>query len=170
MGDVGAVRRILPHLPSKFFKELEGHLGHMLPSVGGALSHSRALCTPLFTNFAITKPFGDYVMHSSFAYRQFNRNFTRSDPTILPYELPRLVDGLSVYLVVSLIGLFWDGPRNFEPLSDEEDDTSAGTPSPNFYSIPLRHTADSRDERLRFEVWMGVRRIFIDPRGTKITK
>ncbi|GBM19274.1 hypothetical protein AVEN_133760-1, partial [Araneus ventricosus] len=29
-------------------------------------------------------------------------------------------------------GLFWDGPRNFEPRSDDEDDTSAGTPSPNF--------------------------------------
>ncbi|GBN57710.1 hypothetical protein AVEN_267036-1 [Araneus ventricosus] len=26
-------------------------------------------------------------MHSSFAYRQFNRNFTRGDPMILPYEL-----------------------------------------------------------------------------------
>ncbi|GBM48954.1 hypothetical protein AVEN_150786-1 [Araneus ventricosus] len=26
-------------------------------------------------------------MHSSFAYRQFNRNFTCGDPTILPYEL-----------------------------------------------------------------------------------
>ncbi|GBM71185.1 hypothetical protein AVEN_266690-1, partial [Araneus ventricosus] len=25
--------------------------------------------------------------HSSFAYRQFNSNFTRGDPTILPYEL-----------------------------------------------------------------------------------
>ncbi|GBM68295.1 hypothetical protein AVEN_126833-1 [Araneus ventricosus] len=29
----------------------------------------------------------DYVMHSSFAYRQFNSNFTCGDPTILPYEL-----------------------------------------------------------------------------------
>ncbi|GBM92377.1 hypothetical protein AVEN_98012-1 [Araneus ventricosus] len=26
-------------------------------------------------------------MHSSFAYRQFNNNFTCGDPTILPYEL-----------------------------------------------------------------------------------
>ncbi|GBM99752.1 hypothetical protein AVEN_268023-1 [Araneus ventricosus] len=42
---------------------------------------------PLYTNFAITKPFVDYVMHSSFAYRQFNSNFTYGDPTILPYEL-----------------------------------------------------------------------------------
>ncbi|GBN07048.1 hypothetical protein AVEN_150760-1 [Araneus ventricosus] len=25
-------------------------------------------------------------------------------------------------------GLFWDGPLNFEPQSDDEDDTSAGTP------------------------------------------
>ncbi|GBM65491.1 hypothetical protein AVEN_223588-1 [Araneus ventricosus] len=25
-------------------------------------------------------------------------------------------------------GLFWDGPRNFEPWSDDEDDTSAGSP------------------------------------------
>ncbi|GBO28033.1 hypothetical protein AVEN_184629-1 [Araneus ventricosus] len=42
---------------------------------------------PLCTNFAITTLFVDYAMHSSFAYRQFNRNFTCSDPTILPYEL-----------------------------------------------------------------------------------
>ncbi|GBN93952.1 hypothetical protein AVEN_165878-1 [Araneus ventricosus] len=41
----------------------------------------------LCTNFAITKLFVDYVMHSSFAYRQFKRNFMCGDPTILPYEL-----------------------------------------------------------------------------------
>ncbi|GBN24773.1 hypothetical protein AVEN_146830-1 [Araneus ventricosus] len=29
-------------------------------------------------------------------------------------------------------GLFWDRPYNFEPRSDHEDDTSTGTPSPNF--------------------------------------
>ncbi|GBL80473.1 hypothetical protein AVEN_199520-1 [Araneus ventricosus] len=42
---------------------------------------------PLCTNVAITKLSADYVMHSSFAYRQFNRNFKCADPTILPYEL-----------------------------------------------------------------------------------
>ncbi|GBN20604.1 hypothetical protein AVEN_211222-1 [Araneus ventricosus] len=42
---------------------------------------------PLCTNFAITKLFVDYVMHSSFAYRQFKSHFTCGDPTILPYEL-----------------------------------------------------------------------------------
>ncbi|GBN58644.1 hypothetical protein AVEN_185658-1 [Araneus ventricosus] len=42
---------------------------------------------PLRANFVITKLFVDYVMHSSFAYRQFNRNFTGGDPTILPYYL-----------------------------------------------------------------------------------
>ncbi|GBN18191.1 hypothetical protein AVEN_10008-1 [Araneus ventricosus] len=42
---------------------------------------------PLCTNFAIFKLFVDYVMHSSFAYRQFNSNFMCSHPTILPYEL-----------------------------------------------------------------------------------
>ncbi|GBN73084.1 hypothetical protein AVEN_24698-1 [Araneus ventricosus] len=42
---------------------------------------------PLYTNFAITKLFVDYVMHSSFAYRQFNSNFTCGDLTILQYEL-----------------------------------------------------------------------------------
>ncbi|GBL91339.1 hypothetical protein AVEN_57899-1 [Araneus ventricosus] len=41
----------------------------------------------LCTNLAITKLFVDYVMHSSFAYRQFNSNFPCGDPTILPYEL-----------------------------------------------------------------------------------
>ncbi|GBN84761.1 hypothetical protein AVEN_174966-1 [Araneus ventricosus] len=42
---------------------------------------------PLCTNFAIITLLVDYVMHSSFAYRQFNSNFTCGDPTILPYEL-----------------------------------------------------------------------------------
>ncbi|GBN90902.1 hypothetical protein AVEN_10421-1 [Araneus ventricosus] len=42
---------------------------------------------PLCTNFVITKLFVDYVMNSSFAYRQFNCNFTCGDPTILPYKL-----------------------------------------------------------------------------------
>ncbi|GBN11821.1 hypothetical protein AVEN_147001-1 [Araneus ventricosus] len=42
---------------------------------------------PLCTHFPITKLFVDYVMHSSFAYRQFNSNFTCGDPTILPYKL-----------------------------------------------------------------------------------
>ncbi|GBN98918.1 hypothetical protein AVEN_10289-1 [Araneus ventricosus] len=32
-GDTAAVRRMLHDLPSKFFKELEGLLGHMWPSV-----------------------------------------------------------------------------------------------------------------------------------------
>ncbi|GBN65955.1 hypothetical protein AVEN_79857-1 [Araneus ventricosus] len=41
----------------------------------------------LCTNVSITKLFVDYVMHSSFAYRQFNSNFACGDPTILPYEL-----------------------------------------------------------------------------------
>ncbi|GBL94302.1 hypothetical protein AVEN_208931-1, partial [Araneus ventricosus] len=41
---------------------------------------------PLCTNFSITKLFVDYVMHSSFAYRQFKINFTCGDQTILPYE------------------------------------------------------------------------------------
>ncbi|GBM82084.1 hypothetical protein AVEN_32404-1 [Araneus ventricosus] len=39
---------------------------------------------PLCTNFVIPKISVDYVMHSSFAYRQFNSNFKCVDPTILP--------------------------------------------------------------------------------------
>ncbi|GBL79675.1 hypothetical protein AVEN_18216-1 [Araneus ventricosus] len=42
---------------------------------------------PLCTNFAITKLFVDYVMHSSFDYRQFNSNYTCVDPTSQSYEL-----------------------------------------------------------------------------------
>ncbi|GBM05135.1 hypothetical protein AVEN_197700-1 [Araneus ventricosus] len=42
---------------------------------------------PLCKNFGITKLFVDYVIHISFAYQQFNSNFTCGDPTILPYEL-----------------------------------------------------------------------------------
>ncbi|GBM47426.1 hypothetical protein AVEN_175605-1 [Araneus ventricosus] len=39
-------------------------------------------------------------------------------------------------------GLFWDGPRNFEPRSDDEDDT----PSPNFYATPTeRRLATTHD-------------------------
>ncbi|GBM09578.1 hypothetical protein AVEN_29430-1 [Araneus ventricosus] len=33
-------------------------------------------------------------------------------------------------------GLFWDGPHNFEPRLDDEGDTRAGTPSPNFRTTP----------------------------------
>ncbi|GFY35220.1 hypothetical protein TNCV_5045941 [Trichonephila clavipes] len=29
---------------------------------------------------------------------------------------------------------FGDGPRNFEPWSSDEDDTRAGTPSPNYHT------------------------------------
>ncbi|GBO08184.1 hypothetical protein AVEN_74165-1 [Araneus ventricosus] len=42
---------------------------------------------PLCTKLATTKLFVDYAMHSSFAYRQFNSNFTCGNPTILPYEV-----------------------------------------------------------------------------------
>ncbi|GBO11315.1 hypothetical protein AVEN_263327-1 [Araneus ventricosus] len=42
---------------------------------------------PLCTNLAITKLFLDYMMHSSFAYRQFNSNFTFGDLTIVLHEL-----------------------------------------------------------------------------------
>ncbi|GBN00103.1 hypothetical protein AVEN_145566-1 [Araneus ventricosus] len=40
---------------------------------------------PLCTNFA--KLLVDYVMHSFFAYRQLNSNFTCGYPTTLVYEL-----------------------------------------------------------------------------------
>ncbi|GBM18164.1 hypothetical protein AVEN_151707-1 [Araneus ventricosus] len=33
-------------------------------------------------------------------------------------------------------GLFWDGSRHFEPWSDDEGDTLASTPSPNFHATP----------------------------------
>ncbi|GBO23902.1 hypothetical protein AVEN_200714-1, partial [Araneus ventricosus] len=33
-------------------------------------------------------------------------------------------------------GLFWDGPCNFKPRSDDRDDTWAGTPSPGFRATP----------------------------------
>ncbi|GBM59577.1 hypothetical protein AVEN_30078-1 [Araneus ventricosus] len=33
-------------------------------------------------------------------------------------------------------GLFWDGPRNFEPRSDDEDDAGLAPPSPNFRATP----------------------------------
>ncbi|GBN63317.1 hypothetical protein AVEN_261473-1 [Araneus ventricosus] len=42
---------------------------------------------PLSTKLAIIKLFVVYAMHSSFAYRQFNSNFTCGNPSILPHEL-----------------------------------------------------------------------------------
>ncbi|GBN33672.1 hypothetical protein AVEN_84848-1, partial [Araneus ventricosus] len=33
-------------------------------------------------------------------------------------------------------GFFWDGSRHFEQWSDDEDDISAGTSSPNFRTTP----------------------------------
>ncbi|GBL78482.1 hypothetical protein AVEN_42966-1 [Araneus ventricosus] len=32
----------------------------------------------------------------------------------------------------AILGLFWDEPRNFKPQSDDEDNSLAGIPSPNF--------------------------------------
>ncbi|GBM03123.1 hypothetical protein AVEN_200815-1 [Araneus ventricosus] len=34
-------------------------------------------------------------------------------------------------------GLYWDGPRNFEPRSHDEDDAGAGAPSPRFRAAPV---------------------------------
>ncbi|GBN09670.1 hypothetical protein AVEN_33509-1 [Araneus ventricosus] len=36
----------------------------------------------------------------------------------------------------SILRKFWDGPRHFEPWSDDEDSTSAGYFSPSSYSTP----------------------------------
>ncbi|GBN98584.1 hypothetical protein AVEN_237273-1 [Araneus ventricosus] len=64
---------------------------------------------PLCTNFAITKLFLDFAMHSSFAYRQFNSNFmcgdsadyaihSRNRGTVgLNMRLPRACQVLDVY-------------------------------------------------------------------------
>ncbi|GBO36388.1 hypothetical protein AVEN_188924-1 [Araneus ventricosus] len=41
---------------------------------------------PTVNKLPMTKLFVDYVMYSSFAYRQFNSNFTCSDPTILMHR------------------------------------------------------------------------------------
>ncbi|GBO34344.1 hypothetical protein AVEN_39630-1 [Araneus ventricosus] len=41
--------------------------------------------------------------------------------------------------------LFWDEPRNFEPRSDDENDTRAGTP----FSRPPRHTSGRAFDTLR---------------------
>ncbi|GBM11662.1 hypothetical protein AVEN_16967-1 [Araneus ventricosus] len=53
-----------------------------LPSSNSLTLLGHTLCT----KFDITKPFVDYVKHSSFAYRQFNSKFTYGNPTILAYE------------------------------------------------------------------------------------
>ncbi|GBN43621.1 hypothetical protein AVEN_57013-1, partial [Araneus ventricosus] len=43
-------------------------------------------------------------------------------------------------------GLFWDALRDFEPGSDDEDNTRAGTPSPNFRTTPAGgHLAPTYD-------------------------
>ncbi|GBM61669.1 hypothetical protein AVEN_133455-1 [Araneus ventricosus] len=44
--------------------------------------------------------------------------------------------GLDMFRLEATRGLIWNGPRNFEPRSDDEDDTRAGTPSPSFHATP----------------------------------
>ncbi|GFW76981.1 hypothetical protein TNCV_2593611 [Trichonephila clavipes] len=39
---------------------------------------------------------------------------------------------------------FGDGPRNFEPWSNDVDDTLAGTPSPNYHTTPTGGRFSSR--------------------------
>ncbi|GBN92175.1 hypothetical protein AVEN_261977-1 [Araneus ventricosus] len=51
---------------------------------------------------------------------------------IAKLKKPRLKEAILTSRFEATRGLFWDGPRNFEPLSDDEDDTRAVTPSPNF--------------------------------------
>ncbi|GBO35022.1 hypothetical protein AVEN_150449-1 [Araneus ventricosus] len=60
-----------------FSVETAGSCKHLLSPSSDSLT---LLGHPLCTNFGITKLFVDYVMHSSFAYRQFNSNFTCGDP------------------------------------------------------------------------------------------
>ncbi|GBO04668.1 hypothetical protein AVEN_173445-1 [Araneus ventricosus] len=67
-----------------FSVETPGSGKHPFSSSSDSLTDAWA---PMCTNFAITKHFVDYVMHSSFAYRQFNSSFTCGDPTILSHEL-----------------------------------------------------------------------------------
>ncbi|GBN87500.1 hypothetical protein AVEN_201351-1 [Araneus ventricosus] len=55
---------------------------------------------------------------------KFDINLQRK--SVLKFSLAILASRLEAAL-----GLFWDGSRNFEPLSDEEDDTGAGTPLQN---------------------------------------
>ncbi|GBM13261.1 hypothetical protein AVEN_164340-1 [Araneus ventricosus] len=43
-------------------------------------------------------------------------------------------------------GLFWDGLCNFEPRSDDEDDTRAGTPSTNFHATPIGGRLATKDD------------------------
>ncbi|GFW93748.1 hypothetical protein TNCV_4542751 [Trichonephila clavipes] len=38
------------------------------------------------------------------------------------------------FAIQSYMRAFGDGPRNFEPWSSDVDDTSAGTPSPNYHT------------------------------------
>ncbi|GBO36206.1 hypothetical protein AVEN_95509-1 [Araneus ventricosus] len=87
---------------------------------------------PLCTNFAITKLLLDYVMHSSFAYRQFNINFACGDPTILPYELihsrNRGTVGHSVRLILSMILRFTPHNVNTTGLWCNARDTDLRTP------------------------------------------
>ncbi|GBL75401.1 hypothetical protein AVEN_194593-1 [Araneus ventricosus] len=54
------------------------------------------------------------------------------------YKVKEKNEGRALYYVKkkATCGLFWDGPPNFEPWSDDEDDTWAGTSSPNFHSTP----------------------------------
>ncbi|GBO14991.1 hypothetical protein AVEN_125462-1 [Araneus ventricosus] len=91
---------------------------------------------PLCTNLAITKLFVDYVMRSSFGYRQLNSNFTCGDPTILSYELIHSRNRGTVGHNVRL-------PRAWQVLDVYAFRliTKYGAPSETLLSVHLFHTA-----------------------------
>ncbi|GBO29675.1 hypothetical protein AVEN_88859-1 [Araneus ventricosus] len=53
--------------------------------------------------------------------------------SLVPRHLPQAT---ATIMSSSLQGSFWNGLRNFEPLSDDEGNTRAGIPSPNFRTTP----------------------------------
>ncbi|GBL83673.1 hypothetical protein AVEN_132603-1 [Araneus ventricosus] len=95
---------------------------------------------------------------------------TVSHPFIL-VAFPELNENSSSFRLVRLTprldgtrGLFWHGPRNFEPLSDVEDNTRVSCYSPNFRTTPVgeRFNPDGlREERPGYTVNLGWNRVVI---------
>ncbi|GBM82288.1 hypothetical protein AVEN_214686-1 [Araneus ventricosus] len=91
--------------------------------------------------------FIEQSVHTNICY---SRHPTRN-PTISGTN-PKVLKSFSFSLVTltsrfeATRGPFWDGPRHFEMRSDNENNTSTGTPSPNFRTTPTggRLTHDAR--------------------------
>ncbi|GFS85111.1 hypothetical protein TNCV_4222881 [Trichonephila clavipes] len=67
-------------------------------------------------------------------------------PHVLPFiqRLPGAIFNKTMLGLTRYTRAFGNGPLNFEPWSSDVDDTSVGTPSPNYPTIPMGGRFSSR--------------------------